>query len=66
MVFVLRPNCRTPAHFHPNSVQFTVVVEGNGRIKIGDVEKEVEVFDKDTHSPVWYVIGGRGFAFGFY
>lgn len=56
-VFVLKPTCETPPHFHPNSVQFTAVIEGSGRIRVGEEERDVRLFDETSFKPVWYVIG---------
>jgi len=56
-VFVLKPSCETPVHFHPNSVQFTTVIEGSGRIRIGGEEKKVRLFDEVHPESCWYIIG---------
>ena len=34
-IFVLRACYRTPSHYHPNSQQHTVVIEGDGWTKSG-------------------------------
>lgn len=46
-VFVLRPKTRNPAHVHPNSIQYTAVIEGGGRCTAGDREIELEPFDPE-------------------
>ena len=55
-VFVLKPNCKTPTHCHPNSVQYTAVLEGSGRIRIGGEEKEIRLFDPSCNEAAWYII----------
>ena len=55
-IFVLKPDTTTPSHYHPNSVQYTTVIEGQGRIKIGEKEEEVRIFDSRRTSPIWYII----------
>jgi len=56
-VFVLRPNYHTSAHYHPNSIQHTAVMEGGGWAKIGNQEVELQVFNPNDIHPSWYVIG---------
>ena len=55
-IFVLKPNTHTPSHYHPNSIQYTAVIEGTGKIKIGREEKELQTFDPERRQPMWYVI----------
>lgn len=55
-IFVIRPGICSPAHYHPNSVQFTTVIEGGGKIKIGEVETEVETRSPRGRQPIWYII----------
>jgi len=55
-MFVLKPNTHTASHYHPNSVQYTLVIEGSGKIRIGEDEKEVQTFDLKRRKQIWYVI----------
>lgn len=55
-IFVLKPNTRTPSHYHPNSVQHTAVIEGSGKIKIGREEKELQTFDLQRRQTMWYIV----------
>jgi len=55
-IFVIKSDTCTPSHYHPNSVQYTVVIEGDGKIKIGNEEKETQTFDAQKNKPTWYVI----------
>lgn len=56
-IFVLRPRYHTSAHYHPNSIQHTAVIEGSGWAKIGDQEIELQIFDPRGIQPIWYIIG---------
>ena len=44
-IFVLRPRTRNPAHFHPNSTQYTAVISGSGTCYTDDGVIELEPFD---------------------
>jgi len=55
-IFVIKPSTCIPSHYHPNSAQYTAVIEGNGKIKIGKEEKEIRTFDSQKNQPTWYVI----------
>jgi len=55
-IFVLKPDTCSPSHQHPNSVQYSAVVEGRGKIKIAEEEEEIRVFDPRGIQQVWYVI----------
>jgi len=55
-IFVLKPNCQTSSHYHPNSIQHTIVIEGDGWAKIGNREVELKVFNPHDIQPIWYVI----------
>lgn len=52
-IFVLKPNTHTPSHYHPNSVQYTLVIEGSGKIEIG--QKKMTIPDLQSNEG-WYVI----------
>jgi len=56
-IFVLKPNYHTSSHYHPNSIQHTAVIEGDGRAKIGNQKIELQVFNLHEIQPIWYVIG---------
>jgi len=45
-IFVLKPNTHIPSHYHPNSVQHTLVIEGSGKIEIGQKKKTIPPFAK--------------------
>jgi len=55
-IFVLRPHYRTSPHYHPNSIQHTAVIEGDGRAKIGNQQVKLELFNSTDPQPIWYVI----------
>ena len=54
-MFFLRPNSSSPSHRHPNSVQYSAIVEGGGMIRIGKVQKKIQIFDP-LRRQAWYVI----------
>lgn len=56
-IFVLRARYYTSSHYHPNSIQHTAVIEGDGWAKIGNQKVELQVFDPHDIQPIWYVIG---------
>lgn len=55
-IFVLRRNIPSVAHHHPNSVQYTVMIEGKGNAIIGGAHKELKLFDAQNEK-TWLVIG---------
>ena len=55
-IFVLRRNTPSVAHYHPNSVQYTVMIEGKGKAIIGGAHKELKLFDPQNEK-TWLVIG---------
>lgn len=56
-IFVLRKDTPSVAHHHPNSVQYTVMVEGKGKAIIGRTRKELKPFDPTRDGKTWLVIG---------
>ena len=57
-IFVLKRNMPSGCHYHPNSIQHMVMVEGEGTSKVGRVSREIKRFgDPDCAlDDVWYVI----------
>ncbi|HLW74949.1 MAG TPA: hypothetical protein VKT74_07770 [Gammaproteobacteria bacterium] len=57
-IFVLRRDVWSGAHFHPNSIQHMVVVEGRGRSKIAGEESLMLPYGTPGHPPeaAWQVI----------
>lgn len=57
-VFLLRSDVPSGCHYHPNSVQHMVALNGHGRSKIGAVERPTIPFGRAGHSieEKWYVI----------
>jgi mannose-6-phosphate isomerase-like protein (cupin superfamily) len=57
-VFVLKGNVPSGCHYHPNSVQHMVVIEGQGQSSIAGLRKDMIRFG--THGQplanIWYVI----------
>ncbi|HEV2212376.1 MAG TPA: hypothetical protein VGS99_03420 [Gammaproteobacteria bacterium] len=58
-IFVLKADHPSGAHFHPNSVQHMVMIEGAGRSQMGAEEREMPLFRSEGRTPqeTWYVIG---------
>lgn len=57
-LFALKKNAPSISHYHPNSIQHTVMIEGKGRVKIGEQIKDLNIFKPNTLSieDFWYVI----------
>jgi len=58
-VFVLKRNVPSGCHYHPNSVQHMVMIEGRGQSSVGGLRKEMVRFGAPGQplENVWYVIG---------
>lgn len=57
-IFVLKKDMPSGCHYHPNSIQHMVMVEGEGTSKIGPDSRPMKLFgDPDSLlEDVWYVI----------
>lgn len=57
-VFVLKKDVPSGCHFHPNSIQHMVMIEGQGTSEVGGTSREMRRFDEPGSSveDVWYVI----------
>jgi mannose-6-phosphate isomerase-like protein (cupin superfamily) len=57
-IFVLKKDVPSGCHFHPNSIQHMVMIEGEGTSKIGDDSRHMKRFaDPDSSlENIWYVI----------
>lgn len=57
-IFVLRKDVPSGCHYHPNSIQHMVVVEGDGTSKVGTISQRMRRFGETDSSlaEVWYVI----------
>jgi hypothetical protein len=57
-VFVLKRDVPSGCHYHPNSVQHMVMIEGQGQSSIGNLRKEMVRFGTPGQptEAVWYVI----------
>jgi uncharacterized protein YjlB len=58
-IFLLKHDVPTRSHYHPNSVQHRVVVNGQGRSIVGGAKRQMIPFGSARHSikEKWYVIG---------
>lgn len=56
-IFVLKKDVPSGCHFHPNSIQHMVVIEGEGTSKVGATTREMKRFgEAESLDDVWYVI----------
>ena len=57
-IFVLKRGTPSGCHYHPNSVQHMVMIEGKGESKVGGVSKKMNHLASPNHTPeeIWYVI----------
>ncbi len=57
-VFVLKRDVPSGCHYHPNSVQHMVMIEGQGQSSVGNLRKEMVRFGTSGQplETVWYVI----------
>src|SRR5215510_3663323 len=57
-VFVLKRDVLSGCHYHPNSVQHMVMIEGQGQSSVGNLRKEMVRFGTPGQplETVWYVI----------
>src|SRR5262249_11165107 len=58
-IFLLKRDVPSGSHYHPNSVQHMVAVNGRGRSKVGGAERPLIPFGSDRHSiqEKWHIIG---------
>jgi mannose-6-phosphate isomerase-like protein (cupin superfamily) len=57
-IFVLKKDMPSGCHYHPNSIQHMVIIEGEGTSKIGPNSRQMKRFDDSDCSldEIWYVI----------
>lgn len=57
-IFVLKKDVPSGCHYHPNSIQHMVMVEGAGTSKVGPDTRQMKLFGNPDSSldDVWYVI----------
>lgn len=57
-IFVLKKNVPSGCHYHPNSIQHMVMIEGEGNSKVGPISREMKRFGEQGGSLAdsWYVI----------
>src|SRR5262249_15273675 len=58
-IFLLKRDVPSGSHYHPNSVQHMVAVNGHGRSNVGGAERAMIPFRSARHSinEKWHVIG---------
>lgn len=57
-IFVLKKDVSSGCHYHPNSVQHMVMIEGEGTSKVGTISGEMKRFGEPVGAldETWYVI----------
>jgi mannose-6-phosphate isomerase-like protein (cupin superfamily) len=55
-IFALRAERWSGEHYHPNSVQHMMVIEGHGRSRVGGAIGEMSAFGDDSPGDQWFVI----------
>ena len=57
-IFVLKKDLPSGCHYHPNSIQHMVMIEGEGRSKVGAISRQMKRFGESDCSldDLWYVI----------
>ena len=57
-IFVLKKDVPSGCHYHPNSIQHMVMIEGEGTSKVGAMSREMKRFDRQDSAldDIWYVI----------
>jgi hypothetical protein len=58
-VFVLKKDVPSGCHYHPNSIQHMVMIEGQGQSSVAGIRKEMVRFGAQGQplANIWYVIG---------
>src|SRR5262245_3005739 len=58
-IFLLKRDVPSGSHYHPNSVQHMIALNGHGRSIVGGVERTMIPFGSACHSieEKWYIIG---------
>ena len=58
-IFLLKRDAPSGCHYHPNSVQHMIALNGHGRSKVGGVERTMIPLGSARHSieEEWHVIG---------
>ena len=55
-IFVLKKDVPSGCHYHPNSIQHMVMIEGEGTSRIGTASREMKRAGEADLDDVWYVI----------
>ncbi len=57
-IFVLKKGVGSGCHYHPNSIQHMVMIEGEGTSKVGSISRQMKRFREEGCSveDTWYVI----------
>ena len=57
-IFVLKKDVPSGCHFHPNSIQHMVTIEGEGTAKVGNTSSQIRSLGDPNYSidDVWHVI----------
>ncbi|MEW6207684.1 MAG: hypothetical protein AB1631_04905 [Acidobacteriota bacterium] len=66
-IFVLKKDVPSGCHYHPNSIQHMVMIEGQGMSKVAGISRKMVQFgsSNDSLADIWCVIG-RGVPHEFF
>lgn len=54
-IFVLRHNTPSLSHYHPNSTQYTLILEGKGKVNIGGRNINLQKFDPNNCNTIYEI-----------
>jgi len=57
-MFVLRKNTPSHAHYHPNSTQYTAIIDGHGTCEIGGIKSSLQKFDPSDFNTLYVINRG--------
>lgn len=62
-MFVLRKNTPSEAHYHPNSIQYTAVIEGVGTFELDGIKSSLQKFDPSIPETLYVINKGAPHEF---
>ena len=62
-LFVIKKNAPSKAHYHPNSIQYTAIIDGPGLCEIGDAKYILQNFNPLNPDTLYVIAGGTPHEF---